>query len=203
MGGCRDRDQALLEVGLELLDAAVPLQDRSLALGNDRAPLLDRDVGFVELAGLVAHFDLEIADALLGHLEIGVLVAGERMRGRQRGFELAELFIAHGDLRAQVRDLRIDRRQRLVEAGTQLRLARLARGEIGFERRDLAVAARVGGTQVHGVGIQAQARAFRWHPARRAACASVCACAASSRSSAAIRSARANNSSSSSGRSER
>src|SRR6185503_13380182 len=71
-GGIGGGGQALLEIGLELLDAAVTLQDGPLALGDDRAPLLDRDAGFFELAGLVAHVGLEVSDALLGHLQVFV-----------------------------------------------------------------------------------------------------------------------------------
>ncbi len=46
------------------------------------------------------------------------------------------------------------------EARLQVLLARLARGEIGFQHRNLAVAARLGGTQIGHVGIQAPSPMF-------------------------------------------
>ena len=107
--------------------------------------------------------------------------------------------------RAQLRHVRIGGRQRVGRgARCMLRLALLARRQVGFEHRDLRVAARDArraGSWLRRRGSQARSLA----PSQRAclfARASATA-RASSRSSAAMRSARANNSSSSSGWSAR
>ena len=130
------------------------------------------------LPALVAHLDLEIADALLGHLEVGVLLgrasacAAASSRSSSRICSSRAAISARSCGTCGSMDASASARR-----GRELRLALLARGKIGFEHRDLGVAARDRGAQVHDVGVEAPRRAVRWRRATRASAPASARCA--------------------------